>query len=126
MKGHPYPTYKPSNADWMGEVPTHWDVDRLKWTVDSSKNGVWGDEPDGGQEDIACIRVADFDRANQTVIAEEPTIRKIRTTDQEGRVLQKGDLLLEKSGGGEGWPVGFVVEYTHDLPAVCSNFIARM
>lgn len=126
MKGRPYPTYKPSNADWMGEVPTHWDVDRLKWTVDSSRNGVWGDEPDGGPEDIACIRVADFDRANQSVIVEEPTIRKIRMTDQEGRVLQKGDLLLEKSGGGEGWPVGFVVEYTHDLPAVCSNFIARM
>jgi type I restriction enzyme S subunit len=37
-----------------------------------------------------------------------------------------GDLLLEKSGGGEIQPVGALVLYDHDTPAVCSNFIARV
>ncbi len=126
MNGSHYPSYMASNAEWMGEVPAHWGVDRLKWTVDFARNGVWGEEPDGGDEDILCVRVADFDRVDQTVVLEAPTIRKVRKSDQDGRVLQNGDLLLEKSGGGEGWPVGYVVEYTHDVPAVCSNFIARM
>jgi type I restriction enzyme S subunit len=41
-------------------------------------------------------------------------------------VLEEGDLLLEKSGGGELQPVGCVVIYDDPQPAVCSNFIARM
>jgi type I restriction enzyme, S subunit len=40
--------------------------------------------------------------------------------------LEHGDLLLEKSGGGELQPVGTVVLYDLDTVAVCSNFIARM
>ena len=41
-------------------------------------------------------------------------------------MLRKGDLLLEKSGGGELQPVGVVVLYEHEDAAVCSNFVARM
>ena len=37
-----------------------------------------------------------------------------------------GDLLLEKSGGGDAQPVGVVVLYDYDVEAVCSNFIARL
>jgi type I restriction enzyme S subunit len=33
---------------------------------------------------------------------------------------------LEKSGGGEKSPVGFVVMYDRDEPAVTSNFVARV
>ena len=40
--------------------------------------------------------------------------------------MAPGDLLLEKSGGGEQQPVGVVVLFDHDVPAVSSNFIARM
>jgi type I restriction enzyme S subunit len=35
-------------------------------------------------------------------------------------------LLLEKSGGGDVQPVGRVVLFDLDVPAVCSNFVARM
>ena len=28
--GQPYPAYKPSGVDWLGEVPVHWEVRRLK------------------------------------------------------------------------------------------------
>ena len=28
--GRPYPAYKPSGADWLGDVPAHWEVRRLK------------------------------------------------------------------------------------------------
>ena len=29
MNLQPYPTYKPSGIDWLGDVPSHWDVRRL-------------------------------------------------------------------------------------------------
>ena len=30
---HPYPAYKPSEIAWLGDVPEHWDVSRLKGYV---------------------------------------------------------------------------------------------
>ena len=27
---HPYPSYKPSGVEWLGDVPAHWDVRRLR------------------------------------------------------------------------------------------------
>ena len=29
----PYPTYKPSGGAWLGDVPAHWEVRRLKWVA---------------------------------------------------------------------------------------------
>ena len=29
--GEPYPAYKPSSVEWLGEVPTDWDVRPAKW-----------------------------------------------------------------------------------------------
>jgi type I restriction enzyme S subunit len=40
--------------------------------------------------------------------------------------LKRGDLLLEKSGGGEKQNVGAVVHWDREDLAVCSNFIARV
>ena len=30
---HPYPAYKPSGVPWLGDVPEHWEIRRLKETV---------------------------------------------------------------------------------------------
>jgi type I restriction enzyme S subunit len=121
----PYPAYKDSGVEWLGEIPEHWDVKRLRSSVKSCQNGVWGDEPDGLQ-DIACVRVADFDRVSFRVNIEDPTLRSIEPKGASARGLRQGDLLLEKSGGGENQPVGAVVLYDHVIPAVCSNFVARV
>ncbi|MGC4076846.1 MAG: restriction endonuclease subunit S [Rubrivivax sp.] len=53
-------------------------------------------------------------------------MRSVTEKERAGRLLNKGDLLLEKSGGGELQPVGQVVLYQLDAPAVCSNFVARV
>ena len=29
----PYPAYKDSGVEWLGEVPNHWEVRRLKWVT---------------------------------------------------------------------------------------------
>ncbi|WNN88689.1 restriction endonuclease subunit S [Gloeocapsopsis dulcis] len=67
-----------------------------------------------------------FDRTAFRVNLEEPTLRNIPRNQQIGRLLRPGDLLIEKSGGGELQPVGTVVIYDQHDPAVCSNFIARV
>ena len=122
----PYANYKDSGIAWLGGIPSHWSIDRFKWSVSSCRNGIWGEEPDGGNDDIVCVRVADFDRISRQVRLDDPTLRKISDKERTGRLLEKGNLLLEKSGGGEGQPVGAVVIYDDERPAVCSNFVARM
>ena len=112
--------------DLFAEAPAHWRSLRLRQTVTGCANGVWGGDPRGDAEDIVCVRVNDFDRVRLRAGAGRPTLRSIRAAHRRGRMLACGDLLLEKSGGGENQPVGAVVLYDADTPAVASNFIARM
>ncbi|MGP2947649.1 restriction endonuclease subunit S [Serratia nevei] len=125
-----YPTYseyKSTGCDWFSELPSHWKLDRAKWSVTSCHNGIWGAEPEpDGDNNLVCIRVADFDRLSLCVSTDRLTMRSIAEKDRSNRLLKAGDLLLEKSGGGEKQLVGAVVEFNQSFPAVSSNFIARM
>ena len=123
---NPSTLMKPSGIEWLGEVPEHWDINRLKWSMTCCRNGIWGGEAQQDDGDIACVRVADFDRENLRVELDEPTIRNVPKKNRDGRLLHQGNLLLEKSGGGETQPVGCVVLFDDPTPAVCSNFVARI
>ena len=114
-----------SGVEWLGAVPEHWTIERLHRSVQGCFSGVWGDDPNG-RDDLVCVRVADFDRERWQVRLTEPTVRAIVPAERNHRLLKDGDLLLEKSGGGDLQPVGVVVKYDHNAEAVCSNFIARM
>ena len=121
----PHHKFKNTGVDWLGDVPEHWMVDRLKWTVARTVTGVWGKEPNGS-DDVVCVRVADFDRDRFRVVDKPPTLRAVDEAQRNGRLLRKGDLLIEKSGGGDKQLVGCVVLFDHDFASVCSNFVARM
>jgi len=121
----PYPAYRDSGVEWIGSVPAHWQIKRLKYAIASCRNGVWGDDPTGNN-DTLCVRVADFDRETLRINPEIPTLRAIKGKERADRLLRRGNLLLEKSGGGERQPVGQVVLYDRDDEAVCANFIARI
>lgn len=41
-----YPAYKPSGIEWLGDVPRHWEVRRLKYTVDLVNMKVEGADND--------------------------------------------------------------------------------
>lgn len=99
---------------------------RLKFAFEPIIGGVWGDEPKGDANDMVCVRVADFDDLSGTVSTEKLTQRHILPSEQRGRVLHRGDLLLEKSGGGEQSAVGRSVRFENDFKAVSSNFIALL
>lgn len=109
----------------LAEQP--WTQTRLKFLVDRPRGGVWGGEPGTDEVDVECYRVADFDRWGAIVAAEKPTVRSISRELLSQQALAAGDLLLEKSGGGEKQPVGFVAQFAgSQTPAICSNFIARL
>lgn len=125
MKYQCYAEYKDSGVEWLGEIPSHWDLYSLKRSVDKCTNGFWGAEPDG-INDLCVLRVADFNRDNFLINENKLTFRSIQPKEAENRLLKKGDLLIEKSGGGDKTLVGCVVMFDKEFSAITSNFVAKM
>lgn len=126
--GRPYASYKDSGVEELGQVPEHWQLRKIRRCLESVVSGLWGDEPSdsNAMEQVVCVRVADFDVAGLRVSTRKLTVRAIPHTAQASRLLQRDDILMEKSGGGDAQPVGRVVLFNLDVPAVTSNFVSRL
>lgn len=103
-----------------------WNRGRVKDLVSSCINGVWGTEPSGESAGVPTVRAADFDWSRLIVRSTVPIRRNLEAGQIERVGLRYGDIVLEKSGGGERHPVGRAVRYTGDSQAVPSNFAARL
>ena len=58
MKYAAYSKYKPSGVEWLGEVPAHWEVKRLKDIGNSIIGITYSPEDvlDGGKEGVLVLR----------------------------------------------------------------------
>lgn len=113
---------KPSCIEWLGDIPEHWELNKIKYLISKPIAGQWGQESKKDENDIICLRVADFDGLSTK--EKDLTIRNIEPKEEQ--ILKFGDLLIEKSGGGEKTPVGRVVRFTHSFRAVTSNFVSKV
>ena len=122
-----YPEYKESGVEWIGELPKNWEVKKIKNTQSYLVGGIWGNEPEGNENDIYCIRVADFNYEQLTISTHNLTLRNIPLKEKDKRILKNYDLLIEKSGGGEKSPVGKTVMFNAEISrqSVTSNFITK-
>lgn len=125
VKYKPYPKYRSSGIDWLGKIPDGWEAKRLRYYFNYHAGGVWGEEENGNGNNMICFRVADFGFDHFGLVEDNLTVRNI-PENQHSRILGKGDILLEKSGGGEKQPVGRAVRFDRNVRAVCSNFIEKL
>lgn len=121
-----YPRRKESFAPWLGEIPDHWEECLIKRLIISRYGGAWGTDAKSNSMDRYCMRVADFDfntlRFNKKPTS-ELTIRNY-TEDQINKlILSSGDILVEKSGGGDKAPVGRAVLFDLQISALFANFM---
>lgn len=120
---------KESGIEWIGEIPENWSTIRMKSCITKRDSGAWGDEPTGETGDIVCLRVADFDY-NRFVFKDTDTdnlTKRHYSPDViEKLKLNKNDILIEKSGGGEKTPVGRTVIFDKDYDALFANFLDRL
>ena len=103
MKLKPYPKYKPSGIEWLGDIPEHWDVKQLGYLV--SKVGS-GKTPRGGAESyqsdgVMLIRSQNvYDdglRLDDVVYIDAAT-----DEDMAGSRVQDRDILLNITGASLG------------------------
>ena len=89
----PYPEVKHSGVEWLGEVPTHWEVRRLAsiGTFSKGKGGSKDDEVDAG---VPCIRYGDLYTTHlHTVVADEACTTVV-LTPAAMRLLEEDDTHL--------------------------------
>lgn len=118
---------KDSGVAWIGEIPAHWNLVRLKSLIVTRDGGAWGEEAAGRDGDMICLRIADFDYQRYCFKSHgELTVRHFKPDVIERLRLMPGDILVEKSGGGEKTPVGRAVLFDKDYSALYSNFMDRL
>jgi type I restriction enzyme S subunit len=103
-----------------------WPTKTLGELLDVSIGGIWGS--DAGEDEVDVFVYRSTELIKDGHLKEELTVRRSITIKQlDSRKLEKGDLLLEKSGGGPKTPVGRV-GLVKELSgaSVCSNFMQLM
>ena len=118
---------KDSGIEWIGEIPEGWEVHRMKSCISQRDGGAWGDEATGETGDCICLRIADFDYEHfRFTDSNNLTVRHYASPIIKKLLLQKNDILIEKSGGGEKTPVGRTVLFDKEYPALFANFMDRL
>lgn len=120
---------KDSGIEWIGEIPQSWDANRLRNLIVRREGGVWGLEPDDYEQGTICLRVADFNFGKGRFVEDNIdafTKRKYSYAQILKYKLKKGDILIEKSGGGEKTPVGRAVLFDKVFTALFANFMDRL
>ncbi len=110
---------------WVGTpLPSDWSLRPLRRLIARSWGGDWGSDPGAGVVDLQCVRAADFDFPNLRAVSGPTRAYDAKTLG--AKLLRAGDMVVEKSGGGEGVPVGRVVAWRGEAEAVPTNFAAGL
>ena len=110
----PYPAMKDSGVEWLGAVPEHWEVRRLRNTSEMRVSNVDKHAKDDEQPVRLCNYVDVY--KNERIRSGMAFMRATATTDEIERFrLQSGDVLITKDS--EAWNdigVPALVEDTQD------------
>ena len=121
----PYAEYKESGLPWLGHVPSHWEVRRLKSSVIRNDAGVWGSV----FRDQGTIVL----RSTEQMIdgrwrVQNPARLMLTGSQQKAAKLEVGDLVVTKSSGSS-LHIGKTSLVTQEIAALgcCfSNFMQRL
>ena len=94
--GHPYPSYKPSGVEWLGDVPAHWEVRRLRHVIEG-KLTYGANAPAEYTEPTwpRYLRITDFSRSGRL---KTDNFRSLPPEIARDYLVKPGDVLLARSG----------------------------
>ena len=83
----PYLSYKPSGVEWLGEIPAHWEMKRLKYTAPLAANKL-GSKPD----DVLYVGLENIESWTGRLLLENQP----ETVDSTVVTFGPGDVLIGK------------------------------
>jgi len=120
-----YPAYKDSGVEWLGEIPAHWEVKRLK-TVASVQLSNVDKKSVEGQEEVRLCNYTDV-YYNERITADLEFMAATATPEQARRFsLRAGDVLITKDS--ESWTdIAVPAVVAEDMPGVlCGYHLAHI
>jgi len=115
----PYPAYKDSGVPWLGDVPGHWEVPRLKQVC--TRSALYGANVPASEYSADGIRFL-----RTTDIRDDGSLKPggvhISPESATGYVLDDGDLLISRSG-----TIGrsFVYDNARHGPCAYAGYLVR-
>ena len=125
LKYKPYPAYRPSGVEWLEEIPSHWEVKRLKTFANVQLSNVDKKSEEGQAEVFLCNYVDVY--YNERI---RLGVDFMSATASEGQMrrfsLRKGDVLITKDS--ESWTdIAVPAVVAQDLPDVlCGYHLAHI
>jgi type I restriction enzyme S subunit len=126
-KYKPYPAYKDSGVEWLGEIPEGWSSIRAQAVFCRNDGGFWGEDPKDDGTDTVIIRSTEQDMDGNWQI-KDPAQRSITDREKKQTLLCVGDLVVTKSSGSE-LHIGktsIVDSSIAELQCCYSNFMQRL
>lgn len=106
----------------FGEV--EWEKKKISDVIASNFSGEWGEDDNDGSG-TKVIKTNNFNN-DGSIDFEQIITRNIPLERVERKRLQRGDILLERSGGTKDNPVGRVVYFDADGVFVTNNFVQTL
>ena len=121
--GQPHPAYKPSGVEWLGDVPAHWQVRRVK-QVSRIQGGFAFSSDMFGNEGVPVVRMLNIHRG---VLCLDDVVRVPESQCKTAFALEEGDIVYGLSGsiGATGSLGNYAVVRKTDLPAQLNQRVAR-
>ena len=94
--GQPYPAYKPSGVEWLGKVPAHWEVRRLRHLIEGKL--TYGANASAEHTEPTWpryLRITDFSKNGKL---RSDTFRSLPPETAKDYLVKPGDVLLARSG----------------------------
>ena len=116
---NPNANMKDSGVEWIGEVPEHWEVRKLKYLLNASL--MYGANESAESEDESYpryIRITDIDEDGNL---RPDTFRSLPPTKAEPYLLKKGDLLFARSGA----TAGKTYLFNEDIKACFAGYLIK-
>ncbi len=96
MSFKPYPRYKESGVEWLGRVPEHWEVRRLR-QIGPLLKGSGGTKEDIVESGVPCVRYGDLYTTHSYFIRQARTFVTAERAADYFPIL-RGDVLFAASG----------------------------
>ena len=105
----------------LGDVPNDWDIRPLRRLLSANFPGDWGEER--GPQMTRVLRSTNLTNDGRLDL-EDVALRALAPAKAESLTPRRHDILLERSGGGPGQPVGRVAFVQAEMPGHgFSNFL---
>lgn len=94
---NPNAKLKPSGIEWIGDIPEHWEVKKLRWLLKASvKNGISPPVSEKGQ--VPTISIAAV-KNGRVIFGDNVKFTALRKGEAQPYLLREGDILALRGNG---------------------------